>query len=387
MSIAIARQLAKAAGLPVKDRNEIPASEMQEIERWFHRVSADVYLPKSEEASYALQQASKAVDEQKEGEYSQRRSERFRARSQRSYASRQIGKRTIKIDFEEKLILGRKERVGGKDITIYRCEAEIPGCYEWSFEGKDYQSWMGKRELAIMPPKSIGGYLSQRYPGFDVAITTQGVVAVKMFSAPGAEPMVVPKYRVFLSKKLPGWYLTWERLLLEGRLLDRDAAKELWTAYDSGEISQQDYSEKLAILCRKAEKFEDDPATGWLEINEKGMIQEMEYDDTRDGVEVEETLGMLYNRGKHDDDAVIFPSICIKPTNYQWEESDEAIETVEDDRVIAMTLGLSERAVCEAEDVSTHMGEFIRNATAIHKKDEKTRRNNAKIAEAEVSGW
>lgn len=355
---ATALQLAKAAGLPVKaGKNEMPKSEYEALSRWFSSHAAGVL-----ETHFTLhQEAIESLESEKEEQYSTRRKERYNKAAVAKYDGRSWGFKT--------------QDICGKKVKRMRVEPSEPGLYKWTMAGKLNQSWLGQRDKALLSPKQIGGYLAGRYPGHDITVQYVQHMNSSMFIDKSImQPLVVPCYQVFIHKKMPGWYMTAERLLLEGRLLDRESAKAHWDDYQEGKLSQQKYAEKLARLCREAEKF-DEPPTGWIELDGSEMV----YDDTRDGVEVEETLGMLYNRGKHDDDAVIFPSVCIKPTLYQWDEADERLENVEDDRMVEAMLGLQEHQIEEAEEVTTHFNEFTREARFI--------RRISKAREEEVTGW
>jgi len=341
MSFIYAKSLAKAAGLPVKTNSDINNSEMDKLSRWFSSYSAEILEEK-------FSQPDTAYEAQLEQQYVSNRSMRYRTGMQVTYARQQTGCSTRKLD-------------DGRTIKAWRVEAEIPGFYEWQFGGKSYKSWMGQRNLALLPPKAIGGYLSGRYQGYDVTIVQNGVVASRQFVVEGAEPIVCPKYTVSITKKLPGWYLTAERLLLQGLLMDRDAAKELWNAYESNELTQQEYSEKLATLCRHAEKFDDIP-DGWVDIDDSGRFIERPPEDRPSAV---------------TDD----PYRDHEEMMRLWENPDEEFNDLEDDRSIALMLGMSTEQIEHAGDVADTTEEFLRAAWTLPKPKKLPEQGE------EIEGW
>lgn len=351
MSLQYAKQLAKAAGLPVKsgDKNALPKNELAELERWFVAHSRSILDGLFSPPEDAL----KASEAQMEQEYVQRRQSRYKASAAQKWEMRGFGRKTRSIC--------------GVRVPVWRFDPYEAGLFKWTFNGKLHQSWLGQRDKALLTPKQIGGYLTARYPGHDVTVQYKAHMNSSMFVDTSImDPLVVPCYEVFITKKLPGWYLTAERLLLEGRLLDRDAAKELWEQMEAGELEQQQYADKLAVLCRQAEKFDDVPS-GYVDLDDKGNFIERLPEDrpsakTDDPFKDEENFRLL------------------------WDDEDEQLEELDDARMVAMLLGNNTREIEEVEEISSNVDEFRMNGNILRKR--RWEKNKAdSIPEANIEGW
>lgn len=350
MSLAQAKQLAKAAGLPVKTGKEtLPENELAELQRWFaaHAAGAlNTLFSPSEDAV-------KAAEAKAEQEYVERRQTNYKARAATKWEMRSFGRKTRSIC--------------GKKIPVWRFDPYEAGLYKWTFQGKLYQSWLGQRDKALLTPKQIGGYITARYPGYDVTVQYKAHANSSMFvDARIMSPLVVPCYEVFITKKLPGWYLTAERLLLEGRLLDRDAAKELWEMLEAGDIAQQEYAERLASLCRQAEKFDDVPS-GYVDLDDNGNFIERMPED-RPSMKTDDPYRDLENH------------------MLLWDDEDEQIEELDDARMVAMLLGNNGSEIEEIEEISSNVDEFRMNGNILRKR--RWEKNKAdSIPEAAIDGW
>lgn len=331
MSLAYAKTLATIAGLPIRKEKTLDLSAIEEMERWFKSYSAPVL------EHYILnQQEAEEVDQQKEAVYAQNRSQSFRSHMEGKHLQRTFGRVT--------------RHFCGKKLHVWRYEPTEPGFYFWQKDGKKHQSWMGSRQMSIKTPKQIGGYLAAKYPNHDIQINSRGYMNSSAFvDTTRMDPITVPVYEVFITPKLPGWYQTAERLLLEGKLLDRESAKALWDKYQAGELEQQEYAEHLARLCRQAEPFDDDPPTGWVDLDNNGRFVERA---------LEERPSM------HTDDAYRDYEEALK----LYDDESEEFDDLDDDRQISLMLGMSTEQIEEASEVASTTDEFLRAAWTTPKK-------------------
>lgn len=317
-----AKELARMAGLPVRDRD--PQSTMEELVQWF-QLSASPLVERFVEEHNHLEE-----EKELERQYASRRSERFRARSETKHLQRACGRVT--------------RHFCGRKLHVWRHEATEPGLYFWRKGNQSFKSWLGSRQMALKTPKQIGGYLASKYPDCDIHIQNRGYMSSSQFVDPSRmAPITVPVYEVFVTQKLPGWYLTAERMLLEGKLLDRERAKELWDAYQKGEMEQQEYAERIATLCRQAEPFDDEPPVGYIDLDEKGRIIERMPEDRPDN---------------HFDD----PYKRHEELTKLWDDENEEFDDLEDDRAISLMLGMETIQIETAEESASTTDEFLRAA-------------------------
>lgn len=334
MSLAYAKQLAKTAGLKIKT-NEPSKSTIEEMEDWFSNRISGLLKEYEWDNDVCI-----AIDKEREAQYSERRSKRFKEIMETKYYMRSFGRVT--------------RHFCGKELHIWRHEPSEAGFYTWKHEGKLNKSWMGMRGMALKTPKQIGGFLSAKYPGHDVTIIPRGYMESDMFINKAImEPMIVPFYQVLISPKLPGWYLTAERLLLEGRLLDRDAAKELWDQYQASELTQQEYSERLANLCKQAEQFDDVPS-GWVDLDLAGNFIEREPED-RPSMKTDDSW-------KDHEEALKL-----------YDDEDEEFDDLEEERQIGMMLGMTSEGIELAELTADRTEEFIKQGWSVKKPKQTTK--------------
>lgn len=193
------------------------------------------------------------------------------------------------------------------------------GLYSYRKNGKTYRSWLGNQPLAT--PRQIAGMLSARHPGYEVGILHTGFTTSNFGAAAGIGGIVVPTYEAYITEKLPGRIHAYERLYLDhGRLLDLEDAERLDSELRDQKTDREGYAEEIARLCREAAPDHDSIITGWIELSEDGMeFLPFETDDTRDDYSREEVMGMLFNRGLHDDDGFVAVD-RIKPNGYFWDD-------------------------------------------------------------------
>lgn len=247
-----ARRLALVAGLV---KYEEQPQEIPEMPYWRSQVTGfiDSICPEQDHQRIVVDEDRMAEELQ------ERRRERYRTQALYKHKTRAYLKK----------IKGRMQFI-----------PDEAGIWSGVVNGKLMRSWLSNQPYAT--PPQIAWTLMQKDPNIDVDIVMVG----RSKSTPSFAKMVtldVPVYKAYVSPKLPPYLQTAESILLQyGKVLDIDSAKKLYERFQKGDITQTNYSEQLAKLCRNSPEDPEFKDWGWTELNDKGEIVPFEEDWTQE---------------------------------------------------------------------------------------------------------
>lgn len=245
------------------------------------------------------------------------------------------------------------------------------GIYWWKYEGKTFRSWLGNEPLAT--PRQIAGKLSAKYPNHDIDIIVDDWTNTNCEGASIVGGISVPKYRAYITPKLPNVLLTAERLYLDyGKVLDMEAAKVIQKDFEAGNITREIYVDEIAKLCREApldEDFNDYRCGIWVQVNQRGQIEEFEIDDTRDMLEDKLDFEFFYTEFKESGFAPDGTPVVLtnrqrhRNLQYEWEESERQSDMDTGNDVQAL-LGISTQQIDDTYEIvgqEATLREFFEN--------------------------